>query len=48
MKLKNLYSFVLTIILSFIVLLASDFLGEKNPLRIAANEINQIVYSRGA
>ena len=47
MSLKHIYSFVLTIIFAFILLFACDFLGENNPLRIFANEINQYVYNRG-
>lgn len=47
MKLKNLYSFVLTLVLGFIVLLAFDFLGDNNPLKHMSNEINQYVYHRG-
>lgn len=47
MKFKHLYNLVLTMVLGFIILLASDFLGENNPLRIMSNEINQFVYNRG-
>lgn len=47
MKFKQIYGFVLTIILAFILLLTCDFLGEGNPLRIFADEINQFIYNRG-
>ena len=47
MKSGNVYGFLMTIILSFIVLFVCDFLGDLNPLRIVCDEINQIVYHRG-
>ncbi len=47
MKYGNLYTLLLTIILSFIILFASDFLGDLNPFRVVSNEISQIIYNRG-
>lgn len=47
MKIKHIYSFFLTMVLGFIILLSADFLGQNNPLRMAFNEINQVVYGRG-
>lgn len=48
MKLKSLYFFVLSVVISFIVLFTGDFFGEYNPIKIVCNEISKIIYNRGA
>lgn len=47
MKFKNLYFFVLSVVVCFIILIAGDFLGEHNPIKIVCTEISQIIYNRG-
>ena len=47
MKYKGLYYFVLCVVVSFIILFSSDFLGPNNPIHIACEQIADVVYNRG-
>lgn len=48
MKYTNLYYFVLSVVIAFIIILSSDFLGEQNPIRLACEQIAKVVYGKGA
>lgn len=47
MKHKGIYYLVLSIIVCFIIILSCDFLGDHNPIRIACEQITNIIYKGG-
>lgn len=44
MKFKGFYYFVLSVVVCFIIILSSEFLGEDNPIRIVCEQITTTIH----